>query len=278
MIFKISSKGIDKGVQGLAPQDKGDIIRYNPLLYPVDVPRELLVGFLEQDQLWSPFIFRNNKRNQANAQLKTSLIVFDVDNNTDYEVIKRDFLQLFDHIILMPSGGLTPDYQKYRIIIPFESNIEFMSNHHYKMVMNNIKNKLTFEVDEKCLEMGRCFFAGANSHKKSFDTGGTNPSSTMIPYLVNQDESFCMPKRPKKNRYKNSQIEPKHLLKNPIYKKYLNDIQSGNYHNGEIALMGYLRKSECLVHDIEQHIIELRGSTGSNPSPEQHRNRISILK
>jgi len=282
MVYNLSAITIDKTPVGMAGEDKGKMIRKYPLLGDVSVPRESLVSFLQQPMLWSNFQYVNNKRAQENCKLSTELLVFDIDNNTSFEVIKKSFHDIFQSVIIMPSGGWKKEYEKYRVIIPFE-NVDIMSNHHYKMLMTYIAGLLPFEVDTKPFEIGRLYFSDKHPLKEAYDSGGINKSDILTRAVIGSassiagvDNGYYLLK-PSGKRFKNdSQIMPEFLVKKVKYKAYLDDIHIGNCHNGMIAMIGYLKKCGCLAVDIESHLRDLAGCGGCNPSELALSNRIAL--
>lgn len=280
-MYNLSAVSIPKSPVGLSGSEKGDIVKYHPNLYDVQVPRDVLVRYLQQPMMWSNFQYRGSKRSQSTCKLSTELLVFDIDNNTPFDIIKSAFHDIFESVIIMPSGGWTPEYEKYRVIIPFEK-IELMSDNHYKMIMKYIADKLPFEVDTKPFETGRLYFSDKHPLKEAYDSGGINQSNILVRAMIygsiEEDKpnlSLLKPARVRNKKY-SDQIMPEYLVNNVLYKKYLDDIYSGNCHNGMIAMVGYLKKCGCQPMDIESHLREISGFGGCSPSEDQLKNRIRL--
>ena len=243
--------------------------------------------YLQQPMMWSPFQFKDNYRKQDNSNLTVGMLVFDSDDNTPMDKVKERFSAVFEHFIIMPSSGWTPEYEKFRIIVPLSQMVDMKTTEHYKNVMRYFAKELNIELDKSTMETARFFFSDLNTGIEAYDTGGVNHISilnrasvvkpTAKDSLSVLNELFNVKKK-KKFGALTGPLEIKHILKNEKYLGYLNDIHVGNFHAGEVAMIGYLNKCGFSYGDIDLHMREIRVQCGGSASEEQHINRMSVIR
>ncbi len=257
--------------------------------FEVELPPEALGNYFRNNLVWSPFLFKDGIRHGDNNLGEVWCLVLDYDDgrfDADeiyQKMLKTEtfgFLQHYQVIFYeSPSYGKEGLY-KYRIIIPFREplKIDRVSwKKFYGFIIRDLE-KQDIYIDN-IGDMARIFYS--TSFNKVYQQGDKILNSIKPVYSYIKKLASVGPKSLKFNKRTNSDfdgpITPDNLVKQPKYIEYLDRIQPGNYHLGEIALIGYLTKCDCSKSDIEQHIIETRGSTGSNPNDTQHNNRMQMI-
>lgn len=288
-MYDISAVGLPKPIIGISREEKGRLARFHSRnLYNVCVPREVLVQYLQQPMMWSPFQFKDNYRTQANSNLTVGMLVFDSDDNTPMVRVKERFAAVFKHFIIMPSSGWTPDYEKFRIIVPLSQMVAMKSTEHYKNVMKYFAKKLDIELDKSTMETARFFFSDLNAGIEAYDTGGVNHVSILNAAALYKEptkdglamlnEMFPDKRKRKFGVLFNKPLELKHILKNDKYLSYLGNIHAGNFHAGEVAMLGYLKNCGFSYGDIDSYIREIRSQCGGAATEEQHQNRMAVIR
>lgn len=120
---------------------------------------------LQNNFLYSPYQFIDGKRNNANLINKTNLIVFDIDN-TDISIDEcHRNLDEINHIIATTSDKDNP--YKYRIIIPFDREVEIESSI-YKRVVSAIARDYLFGIKPDILPQSQIYYAyeGSKTYTK----------------------------------------------------------------------------------------------------------------
>ncbi len=108
-----------------------------------------MLNFIEYIQnnnvMWSPFIFEGGYRKQVNSKEEIDFLVFDFDGNTSDQDIFKELSNSFYQALgvrrlkmyCVPSSNWSPDYYKYRVIIPLEDTLR-MNRDDYAVMMTTL--------------------------------------------------------------------------------------------------------------------------------------------
>ena len=291
MMYNISAHGLPYStIVGIDSKTKGNLASFHSRnMIPIDVSREQLVPFLTQSPMvWSPFQYKDNWRKQSNSNCSVGMLVFDADDGASSDMITKQFGSIFEHYIIIPSTGWTPEYEKFRIIIPLSQMVKFVNNSQYKRVMKYFTKKLGLELDMKTMEVSRFFFTDNHPLKKSFDTMGVNDASIITKAVVDSfaDEVDIRAEERKvaakavriSEKYSNSsRIPHEYLILQPKYLEHISNMYPGNYNDTETKMIGYLKMNGRDKSEIDIMMRDIRATTGGQADEAQHNNRMSLI-
>lgn len=157
----IDSKDFGISYLQIPNSNKDEKIKYlnKPLSY-ARVPFERLANMLKGDFIYSPYEFKNGKRNLDNLINRTNLIVFDIDETDDTIDECHNNLADINHIIASTSDKTNP--YKYRIIIPFDKEVE-IENKIYKQLCKDIAIDYLPSVKIDLLSQSQIYYAYKDS-------------------------------------------------------------------------------------------------------------------
>lgn len=140
---------------------KDEKIKYlNQRLSYAKVPFERLVNMLKGDFIYSPYEFKDGKRNLENLINKTNLIVFDIDETDETIEECHNNLEDINHIVASTSDKENP--YKYRVIIPFDREIE-IENRIYKQLCKDIAMDYLPSIKIDLLSQSQIYYAYKDS-------------------------------------------------------------------------------------------------------------------
>lgn len=157
----IESKDFGISYLQIPNSSKDDKVKYlnKPLSY-ARVPFERLANMLKGDFIYSPYQFKDGKRNLENLINMTNLIVFDIDETDDTIEECHNNLCDINHIIASTSDKTNP--YKYRIIIPFDKEVE-IENKIYKQLCKDIAIDYLPSVKIDLLSQSQIYYAYKDS-------------------------------------------------------------------------------------------------------------------
>lgn len=231
-----------------------------------------LIDLLSQPLIWSPSKFTGTRKSDNVRYDEFNLIVFDSDDGaTSQEILQKITLNVpllkSCQIILLASANWKSEHEKYRIIIPVKGNLLFEGKEDYKLFMKYFSDLIDIDLDPAAMEPSRAYFS-TNPKKIVLNKEGLDSISNEViqTYIKEARRSELRKKNQaflkRQQAYagikgllnQSGQIEPKHLIRKPLFQKYVNAIHIGNCHNGMMALIGYLSKSGCTETDIQNFL------------------------
>lgn len=157
----IESKDFGISYLQIPNSSKEDKVKYlnKPLSY-ARVQFDRLANMLKGDFIYSPYQFKDGKRNTENLINRTNLIVFDIDETDDTIDECHNNLADVNHIIASTSDKTNP--YKYRIILPFDKEVE-IDNKIYKHLCKDIAMDYLPSVKIDLLSQSQIYYAYKDS-------------------------------------------------------------------------------------------------------------------
>lgn len=157
----IESKDFGISYLQIPNSSKEDKVKYlnKPLSY-ARVQFDRLANMLKGDFIYSPYQFKDGKRNTENLINRTNLIVFDIDETDDTIDECHNNLADVNHIIASTSDKTNP--YKYRIILPFDKEVE-IDNRIYKHLCKDIAMDYLPSVKIDLLSQSQIYYAYKDS-------------------------------------------------------------------------------------------------------------------
>lgn len=226
--------------------------------YDFDNLQDLLKQ-VKRNCVYSGVYWQNNHRKNINSILKDiDLIIYDSDDgDTDEEIFS-----MFDgvEILLLQTASWKPEFHKYRIFIPLANPISFDSIEQFKHFYVWIGNLAGLNYDNATKDPARGFIGHYN--KKGFIQEGIR-LDVYNQWKKEWDKTEKKHKRQmlrntiiNSNRKKTQDLHPTHLVNKEKFKKYYANIYDGNYNNGIMAMIGYLKNCGCNDKDIEDWLVD----------------------
>lgn len=231
-----------------------------------------LIDLLSRPLIWSPSKFTGTRNSDNVKYDEFNMIVFDSDDGeTSQEILRKITINVPRlknyQIILLASANWKQDHEKYRIIIPVKDNLLFEGKDDYKIFMKYFSDLIGVDLDSAAMEPARAYFSTNPKKVITNQEGLECISGEAIQMYIREARRDNQRKKnqvflKRQQQYsgikgvlrQTGQIEPKHLIHNPLFQKYVNAIHMGNCHNGMLALIGYLSKSGCTDTDIQNFI------------------------
>ena len=229
--------------------------------HTIDTLEELYVMVASQDSVYAPIYWVNNHRCIKNAILDDiDLIIYDSDDG-DTEVEICDMLKGVEFLLLR-TAGWSEELEKYRIFIPLAQAISFETDEEYKIFYRWLSDLIGLHQDTSTNECGRGYIGVAGKEGVLQNGEKINPITMWDEHLtlLNKQKNrqklknLLNSKYSKKKNYNNN-ITPEHLINKMKFKEYLSNIYDGNYNNGIMAMIGYLKKCKCEKQDVEDWLI-----------------------
>ena len=128
-----------------------------------------LQDMLTKDYIYSPFIYRNGKREEINIISEAEFVVIDIDN-TEIDIFERHLdleSENLNHIIATTST--TENTYKYRVLLPLDQTVDVQE---YRNLVNGIiVNGLIVDMDIASKKPSQPFYAYKDSIVYSYFDG-----------------------------------------------------------------------------------------------------------
>ena len=263
---------------------------YGPFFQEVEFAPDRMKDYIKNNIVWSPFLFDGGVRLGSKNKMLMDCWVFDYDDGvlTPDEIIKLmrkiEYFSWADRyqIIFAGSPRNSDTLHKYRIIIPFGETLKIDENYTkvYAKMIKDLK-EVGLPLDGATKDLARMFYS-VDFCEVTVNTDDIIPKFRLVynnvKARVREEDKlrFLDGVYSRKPRMK-GQIKPEHLVKKPLYQRYRAAITPTTAHLGVAQLVGYLKKSGCLITDIKDHVWECMVQSGGLRSYTEYEREIKGL-